>query len=559
MAARHLTRRYPNIGAFLDDIDGSMKADTLLVPADQVTGELDNQLRLDIEVPGLARMGPITAQVVHRAPDGSVALRLPAMEGELGPSIRRVQALVVSLEQWLVQRGDLISVVQHEAALAARPEPSDQGQWVESGGTRPDLEGSEQPPVAASHRGLSVPDMREIPATIEGSMADRSLRDAMVQLAIERVTGLLTIRAQGIVRYGFWDKGGPVGWTADPMQESEVLGMLLFKAGQIDKAQLQRSLELMQENGQRQGEALIEMNVMTYPQLVMVLGKQVEFVLQRAMASREGRWSFHLLERLPERFLPAPLRVPGLLYRALVKHTAELRTEDLAEALRPRLDRYVFVQDEALEVLSEIRFVPAEKKLLEVLQSTSWRLREFYAVSPLSRMRTSAVILALDELGFLRFDEHEDLHRTLERLGHQVLRKFTQVSRSSLFDVLEVHWICLPREVEDAYNRLKAEYGHEQFHILPPAQQTQLKVIQEQIEAAWNRLRTDAGRREYRKEVIEAGTIVQSAELLGRKGDMAIMRQDRRDACACFGKALELTPGNAEYREGLKRATLMGA
>ncbi len=48
--------------------------------------------------------------------------------------------------------------------------------------------------------------------------------------------------------------------------------------------------------------------------------------------------------------------------------------------------------------------------------------------------------------------------------------------------------------------------------------------------------------------------IVQSAELLAKKGEMAIMKKDYREANLCWGKAMELVPGRSEFREGYQRA-----
>ena len=53
----------------------------------------------------------------------------------------------------------------------------------------------------------------------------------------------------------------------DPIQEHEVLGSLLYKAGQITKEQVAVSLEQMKAQGIRQGEAFIEMGLMSFTQL----------------------------------------------------------------------------------------------------------------------------------------------------------------------------------------------------------------------------------------------------------------------------------------------------
>ena len=63
----------------------------------------------------------------------------------------------------------------------------------------------------------------------------------------------------------------------------------------------------------------------------------------------------------------------------------------------------------------------------------------------------------------------------------------------------------------------------------------------------------DRGRREYRNTVTERMMIEQSAEMLAKRGDMAIMKNNIADAMDCFSKACELQPNVAEYREGLNR------
>jgi hypothetical protein len=379
----------------------------------------------------------------------------------------------------------------------------------------------------------------------------------MVQLAIEQVTGLMTIRyPDKTVRYGFWDRGGPVGWRTDPLAEDEVLGTLLFQAKQVTKEQVQESLELMEQTGSRQGEAMVQMGIMTYPQLVMVLGKQNEFVLQRVMQDRKGEWFFHLLPSLPEQFLAPAIKVPSLLFRALYSRARDLNSKELASLLAPRLDQYLSLDEDSKQVLAEMKFLKKERGLVDVIASSSWRLRELYSVSPLSRAITSAAIWALDEMGFLEFDETEDLERYLARVAGRIARKKAQL-RDSHFGVLEIHWICLIEDIEESYRRLKEEFKASRFHDLSEENLQDLTRINERIEEAYAEIHNDRSRRVYRATVIEKDSIVQSAELLGKQGEMAIMRNDRREAVGCFAKASELVPAEARFRDGLQRASSM--
>lgn len=569
MATRRVTVTFPDLKSFMTAHAQSLSMGALVVPPEEGRDELAPEVRLDLVLPLLGRVGPIKGQVVNRAPDGSAALRLPDLQGEAGKELGALVGLVDEAREWLLESGGLRLPEGQEdprdariAALEAEVlelqellEEAEQflAEEQELGA------GAGPSPGRRRSRGFQVPDVRDLEPTIMGTLEDRSLRDAMVQLAVERVTGLLTVRRDdGVVRYGFWHKGGPVGWRTDPLQEGEVLGILLYKAKQITKAQLAESLELMEQTGQRQGEIFIEMNVMSYPQLIMVLGKQVEYILQRVMQQRQGSWTFHVLPSLPERFLPTPLPVPTLLYKALVQHLGRMPAEEVATRLKPRLDQYISITDDAGALLREMKFGKNEAKTLEVLTSSHWRMREFFSVSPLSRAKTTAFILALDDLGLLGFEDKEDNEQILERARSQIKRKRLQTNTASHFDVLEVHWICLPREIESAYKRLQQEYSPENF---PPGLSVELlsdlDLIRERLTTSYQALKEDRPRRKYRAELIEEDIIVQSAELLGKKGEMAIMRGDRRDAAACFGKALELVPRNGDFRDGLQRAAAL--
>jgi hypothetical protein len=119
---------------------------------------------------------------------------------------------------------------------------------------------------------------------------------------------------------------------------------------------------------------------------------------------------------------------------------------------------------------------------------------------------------------------------------------------------LEVHWISLPAEVEVAYNKIRDEFDASKYHDLSTEMTAAFTKISGRIELAWESLNNDKKRRGYREEVVEANTIMMSAELLAKKGEMMIMKKDRREAVICFSKAAELDPRNSTYREGLSRA-----
>ena len=132
--------------------------------------------------------------------------------------------------------------------------------------------------------------------------------------------------------------GEHLGWRSEPLQPEETLGVLLLKAGHLQKEQLAESLKMMEAQNIRQGEALIEMGIMSFGQLVSLLEKQVEFILQKVLQLDEGLWAFHTVEGFSERFVNPPARVPSLLYRGLRDHSREMPREELMTKHKPNLD-----------------------------------------------------------------------------------------------------------------------------------------------------------------------------------------------------------------------------
>lgn len=560
MAVRQVTRRYQGLAHFLGEWESTLKMGALAVGPGEVEGELAAEVKVDLVLPLVGRVGPIPAQVVHRGPDGSAGLQIPEMPPKAKASIDQVFAFMDEVRAHLLATGQVVlpgaekarapvsQVPRAEAAPQRPPEP------------RPEAAPSApvRAPAAAPGESMALPDLADREPDLSGLLGDRSLRDTMVRLAVERRSGLLMIlEANDRRRFGFWQRGGPVGWRAEPIDELEVLGVLLFKAGRITREQLAESLRVMEREGVRQGEALMQMGILTFPQLVMVLQKQVEYVLQRVMRLGEGVWAFFEMAELPEKFIAPPLRVPSLLFRALKNYTQELASETISAVHRPNLDRYIFFAEGVERVLDEIAFTPAEKKFLEITRSNSWRLRELFSVSNLSRSETANTLWALNEMNFMDYREEETRDRYLTRVGNRIMSKNSQCKAGTHFDVMEVHWICLPAEVETAYKRLKGEFDPARFKDLTPEMREAVTRINQKVEESYQILRNETERRAHREAVVEKDKISQSAEILARKGEMAIMKADRAEATTCFGKALELMPKNNDYREGLERSRLL--
>jgi hypothetical protein len=547
LAVSSASYQFEDLSTFLKVYEESISKASLFLPPGAITGDVANEFKLDLIVPVIGRQGPFSVQVVHRGEDGSLGLHLPEIPTVAQASFDTLFGFIDEVRTMLVASGEFIGRDEYnkmagQLAVAERA-------------ARPSAESDTKAPPRRVVRGIPIPDTSGEQPTLSGTMADRTFRDAMVGMAMEQSTGLLTVKyPDGTARYGYWLRGGPVGWRTEPLNEDEVLGVLLYKAEQITKEQIQESLALMKSDGSRQGEALVKMGVIDFVQLVRVLSKQVEYVLQQVLKDRQGEWMFHVLAELPEQFLTPPMNVPSLLFRGLYTHARDLSGTQLEETLASSMDRYLLIPEEAAHVLGNLQLSRKERGLVDVVLSNSWRLREVFSVSPLGRGQTSAFIWSLMELSLLKMTDQEDQSRTLARIQERIGRKKKSL-RGTHFDVLELHWVCMGSEVTPAYERLKQEFSRDRFSDLSPAQEADIQAINAALETAHTVLDSESSRRKYRAEVIEKDTIAGSAEMLGKQGEMAIMRRDRSAACGAFSMAAELVPGESSYRDGLRRAT----
>lgn len=557
MAVRAATRRYPDLPAFVTDYLSTLRVGALLLPAGTIDGEPSPEMKIDLVIPLVGRVGPIDAQVVQRLPDGGVALRIPEMPPAVEQAVKAARASIEATKTWLLETGQVAlpndALIAEIASLRARvleleTRPAPGPATVPVGGAAP---------VAASgplERGYALPDVRGLAPQYQGRLGDDSLRDALMAVAVRKETGLLSLELPGgRRRWGFWSKGGAVGWRSEPVDEQEVLGVLLAKSNQISREQLAESLERMDRDNCRQGEALIEMGVFGFAQLVMLLQKQTEFVFQRVAALREGSWSFHVLPELPERFVVPPIRVASLLYRSLKLGAKQMAAEDLSNALRPMLDRYVFIRPGAERVLDEMRLSADEQHFVKILNSTSYRLREVFSVSNLSRSVTAYTTWCFAQLGLLEFRDEEARARVEDRVARLIESRKLAVNLN-YFERMDLHWICTSPEVEAAWARIMPDFAMEKLAVYGEKYRPALEKINAAMREAYETLRDEHKRREYRASIIEAPMILQSATMLADKGDMAVMKETGREARECFAKAAELIPGNARFREGLQKA-----
>ena len=577
---RQVTRKYPDLDSFFQDYHGTLAHGALLVPADQAGGELSPELKLDLVLPVVGRVGPINAQVVSRLPDGSFALRIPEMPPSVSAAMKRVVDSVEEVRRYLVGRGELVPVgelnalreelerlraagpVRAEVVVQAaeEPEPDIEDELID------DVEEELPPappaapvvapapvaprvaPVAAVApvappvrvRGLATVPLVGTPL-MKGLLGDASLRRGLVGLALASETGALQVTTPDRrVRIGYWRAGGPVAWRADPAMEDERLGQLLLKSGQLDPAQLKAAEAQMARAQQRQGEALVALGVVPAANLPALLARQAEFVLMRVMQERAGSWAFYRLGELPEAFPAPPVAAASLMFRAVLNQARKVPIASVTGALKKSGDRTVYLRTEAVLALRDGRYSREEATVLDALRVAPQPLTAFTEHGPAPLEVAGPMVYALLELGLAEVGKGEDREAQNRRAVEAIAARAEIVEKGSPFDALDLHWICVQDEVTRNLARIKAELAPSVLGELPAEHRPALAALMGRLDMVGTSLMARSGRRQARLRLVAEEDLERCAELLSAAAVEARKAGDEARARMAAAKAEDL-------------------
>ena len=261
-------------------------------------------------LPSVGRVGPIKAQVIHRDPSGGIALRLPNLQDEAGAQMQQAMDSLDKLIPVLASMNKVVSKEQFDALQERIEELEAQLNDAEKERERLEAQIQAGVPMAPSTgtapvatqartgRGFAVPDVRDLEPAIQGNLGDRTFRDAIIQLSIARLTGLMTVQyPDGKYGTDFGSKAVLLAGERTPSKNLKYSECCYTRQVKSPKKQLAQSLEMMGEKDVGKAKPSSKWVLMSFTQLTMVLGKQVEYLLQHVMRSTEGQWGISYFGR----------------------------------------------------------------------------------------------------------------------------------------------------------------------------------------------------------------------------------------------------------------------
>ncbi|MDP8256589.1 MAG: DUF4388 domain-containing protein [Candidatus Alcyoniella australis] len=153
---------------------------------------------------------------------------------------------------------------------------------------------------------------------LAGSLENIRVGRLLSWIAEHEETGALRVVAGQSVRCVYFKRGKIVYASSRSCGQS--LGQMLLKRGVIDQPTLVQSLQQMIEHDRRQGEALLQMQVLTPHQLYKSLSEHVARIVVDLFSIRVGAYYFELLSGVPGLNLALQIDLSAIVFEGIRRY-----------------------------------------------------------------------------------------------------------------------------------------------------------------------------------------------------------------------------------------------
>lgn len=553
MATRRATKTYADDAAFINDFEETLIKDTITLDPSCFRGELADNVKIDLKFADKSRIGPIQGQVVFRGENGIVALRLLDVPSAVRERYDRLQAAVkaqqTALLDSVLKTGDVILTEEHNKIVSGLQAEIDALRKQLSVLEQKFSQLEDQPTLSA--RGFKLPKYKGQEPIVRGTMAQWT--GFLVQIQSNQRTGLIVLNVDGVERFALVKAGNIVAWRSDPMVEEETLGQLLLRSEQIDAAQLTEALETMHQTGQRLGQILQSMDIMTESQVYAAIHSQLVYVFQKVLSIRSGEFAFYAFSSLPEMYPWQAIQPVSLLVERLRVASQGMEAQHLLNSLRGVQAQHIAPSPMLRQIASTVEWEGDEENWLKDVQSGKHSVGQLLQKARSQNVALARMLWSLMQLQLIQFVQPK---RKKSPIAERLQEKLKAIEGGTHFDVLEVHWISTRSEIEAKYQFLMGELNVQGDPSVPPALQSRIPEVLGGVYKAYSSILDDTARRTYRLEIIEDHHITQAAVLLGQQAEQALAKGDKRSAIQSYSKAIELQPNEVKWKQGLRHATM---
>jgi CheY-like chemotaxis protein len=395
--------------------------------------------------------------------------------------------------------------------------------------------------------------------SIEGDLAETGLQRILHNLYSLRATGLLHLENNGIKKVVYIRNGYPIFVRSNLVRE--FLGQILMRTGHLSNEELERSLKVAKENGQRHGMVLIEMGLITPHQLNDILRNQVLEKLLSLFSWKDGDYRFVQAREFKAGITTIDLSPANLILQGLRDHASR---EQLLKILEPLMDCYPQKAESPLYRYQEIQLSAAEQRILDGCQGKV-TLREILQRHLLSRKEAEPLLATLLSTGILIGRAEPDTtdgepisHESddLKTRREAFLKDYAWMMEQDYFTLLGVSESDPREQVRKSYYNLVKKYHPDRFFeqdILPDLKD-KVNALFQRISDAHETLIDAAAKSRYISDQKGESSVsttslekILEAETAYQKGMVLFRGKKYTEAQKAFAEALSLSPNEAEY------------
>ena len=393
---------------------------------------------------------------------------------------------------------------------------------------------------------------------INGNLQETPLPRILHNLYSLRATGLLHLERGDLKKVVYIKNGYPIFVRSNLIRE--FLGQRLVKNGLLSAEQLEESLALSKDSGQKHGTALVSMGLLTPHQLNDALHQQVVDKLLDLFAWLQGDYRFVQAREFKQGVTSILLSPANLILQGLKEYASR---EQVSSLLTRHLERYPLMAESPLYRFQEIQLSPSDNRILKQCTGEE-TLAEILNRHQLSRKEIEPLLAALLTTGILisqpnpcpaSNDEPSEEALQLRERREAFLKEYTWMMQQDFFSLLGQNETASRDNIRKAYYGLVKKYHPDRFF-----EQEMLTDVKEQINTLFQRINeahetlTDPIRREqYLRELRGSKTkktdldILLQAEAAFHRGMIFFRKKNFTQALAEFDQAVERAPLEAEY------------
>lgn len=373
-------------------------------------------------------------------------------------------------------------------------------------------------------------------------MTQQPIWQILTDLGKKGATGVFIVRTPNMEKRAYFKLGFLRQIDSNPPDPREMFGVLLRSQGKLTDEDIRKSLELMKEKHIFQGEALLLLGKLKLDELDNMLTWQQNIKLFNLMSIKDFTWEFRDLsvDKIPKGF---NINLYGNIFLFLKK---TLTLSDVKAYIDENMQAYANAVKPPPFNPDECFVRKEDRKFYDIIYNSSppLRVNQIFERSPFPKSETYITIYAFVKMNFVNLQLKIDTAEFDIKKYTELYKEFTEVM--DYFQILGIHWSSCSDEVNSSIEKRRREFKIKDTDR-PEIKDLKAKIMKK-VEEAYNFLRDEKNRIEYRKKLLDKFAVQTGAQVLFEKGEISLeLRQNLSEAYELFASAYDLAPNNMDY------------